>query len=373
MSPIACAEPRGGSDGASGCPGWSAVPLAPWPDEALLRRTLMATLDDEALDIPAPRQVISAAEIELSGMLSDPFAFRPRSGWASAQAADPGAGQDDPPDQGDPEDPWATTEQTDHSSSTTYTGPRFGDDCVPLPVPDDWGQCLPKRNFFWLPFLNSPFPIYEEELLEICGKPPCRKQRLMPGPAEWDRASKDYRDKIDNQTVAEIVSCAWALLQANVGPINWLECVITGNEAGGGCLRKTIGGSSKVKIKDVWKPDAGWNMRAGIGGPITLNLAKRSWDRWIDAWNQGSRNDRACVCATVAGVLLHEIWHTCLNTGDAVGAWPCSKATNLEHSFTWAMSHWYPQIGLGEGCESVQDDGWWYNTDRDKGVFGSDP
>lgn len=196
---------------------------------------------------------------------------------------------------------------------------------------------------------------------------------------DWTWAVNDPQEPVD-QDVIDLVTSAWAVLLDNLDIVEWVACLVYGEDSAvsgplgaianlfgvpvslADCLvEKIVGQPARVELRlndadsNAFQGKTGGGLSGGyIRVPAAGNL-QQHYLRYLDpsfAWS--SREDQQfCIVADLAATLLHELVHTCPAGGvldepgvengkaeDEPGS--CSAAYLIENAFRWAMGQRFP-------------------------------
>jgi len=250
-----------------------------------------------------------------------------------------------------------------------------------LPPESEWGSCPPPPN-------AAPAG------LGVCGFIPCG------GCAELDDDAIDdavetvdiminsavgffIPDFIEKWTggsaigpVAEqeraLVEMAWAMLVGYIELVEWLGCVVDGSSGiqednGFGepefldeCLIAKLAGNpgNKVNIKVVEEHVCEWGGAFACTYFNTIYIPRtEDWDCLLTVFTDFPR----CAAKWLSGILLHELWHTCVEIvdggwDDSIGPDPgCEEPYLLDQLYFYVLMQLYCPVDLGNPCEDLAD------------------
>lgn len=251
--------------------------------------------------------------------------------------------------------------------------PRFLPFDVPIPI-------INSRESVCCHIWHSQAPPCPT-LVETC-PPPLVGFKTLPTENEmWaavDRAMQfDVEDSYTDREV-ELVRYSWAILYYNSDVVDWLMCQITEGDANN-CVTEKIRGLGSRELARVFLDDPSsrcsgnqcrqyWTCYRGAiaapglgGGRIFICRTGNVWPIRLEAWSTGRTDDQTCAAIHTAGVLLHELIHTCWRAAwDQIG--DCELTYIVQSNFIWAMLQRYPAAKRSEYCKSAYylGDELWY-------------
>jgi hypothetical protein len=203
----------------------------------------------------------------------------------------------------------------------------------------------------------------------------------------FNDVADDYQVKIEKglslaRNEEELVQMAWAILQANGDLASWVSCMYYGESersflgfdtSVAKCLSDKIDGKNpRAKVVFTTMAEApsssaaAWGSKGG-GGKISLPTDGVWWQGMVSSYTAAvdDSSEEFCLAAKVAGVLLHELVHTCPSSKDfdnhpAGGDEPSSCTTSylIESGFLWALGERYPCLSTTSCSDFLSDSLW---------------
>lgn len=200
-----------------------------------------------------------------------------------------------------------------------------------------------------------------------------------------------------NPVWGEMLELAWALLQDNVDIIEWIACLLTGENAlhqrdfggilldlgleiftfGAGDFR-TLGECLSEKIRNTTNDELTFKFEEGdpgespfesirvlSGGTVHIRVSHWMWsDEYVGRFEDAAAinaEERFCIIADFAATVLHEIVHSCMAGASADSDNPdtCELSYLMESCFRFMLGDRYPCLLTTNACYYYGDSRLW--------------